>query len=444
MRREIKVMHHLSGHPHVVTFKGAYEDASHVHIVMVGRLLWIACWLLDCWLLPAGLLTFPGLLFARCLQQDMHTCTCSKANAPFPAAPQELCTGGELFEHIAAKGHYRERDAAHLMRTLLMVVEHCHEMNVVHRDLKVCMQNVGFGCPACVLLCNQPLKHAETPTHSPRTFCSASRAAATSRPSTLGCQRSSRSVGRVGWVVSILPATIATQQQPVDNTIQQPRRNTPIPHPPRPTPGGPGAARPGGVPLLHGPRGAQAQLRQGGRHLVVRRHHVHPAVRVAALLRVVDAADIPRRAARRARPGLAAVGHRLRRRQGLRAPHVGARPQAARDGERGAAARVDARQRRGAVGARPAARDPHAHEEVCGAQPAEEGGAAGGLGRFACCLRGRVLSATQQLSHGLPSITTAGHCHQPAPRGDRGHPRNVYRDGQRRQRHHQLRGAEGG
>jgi calcium-dependent protein kinase len=34
VRREIKVMHHLSGHPHVVTFKGAYEDAHHIHIVM--------------------------------------------------------------------------------------------------------------------------------------------------------------------------------------------------------------------------------------------------------------------------------------------------------------------------------------------------------------------------------------------------------------------------
>ena len=30
----------------------------------------------------------------------------------------------QLFEHIAAKGHYRERDAAHLMRTLLAVEEH--------------------------------------------------------------------------------------------------------------------------------------------------------------------------------------------------------------------------------------------------------------------------------------------------------------------------------
>lgn len=34
VRREIKVMHHLSGHPHVVAFKGAYEDSHHIHIVM--------------------------------------------------------------------------------------------------------------------------------------------------------------------------------------------------------------------------------------------------------------------------------------------------------------------------------------------------------------------------------------------------------------------------
>ena len=34
VRREIKVMHHLSGHPNVVTFIGAYEDAHNIHIVM--------------------------------------------------------------------------------------------------------------------------------------------------------------------------------------------------------------------------------------------------------------------------------------------------------------------------------------------------------------------------------------------------------------------------
>jgi serine/threonine protein kinase len=29
-----QVMQHLSGHPHVVEFKGAYEDNHNVHIVM--------------------------------------------------------------------------------------------------------------------------------------------------------------------------------------------------------------------------------------------------------------------------------------------------------------------------------------------------------------------------------------------------------------------------
>ena len=47
-------MHHLSGHPHVVTFKGTYEDAHHIHLVM------------------------------------------------------ELCTGGELFHRIGER-HYSER-----------------------------------------------------------------------------------------------------------------------------------------------------------------------------------------------------------------------------------------------------------------------------------------------------------------------------------------------
>ncbi|OVA16310.1 Protein kinase domain [Macleaya cordata] len=34
VRREIQIMHHLSGHKHIVSIKGAYEDQSSVHIVM--------------------------------------------------------------------------------------------------------------------------------------------------------------------------------------------------------------------------------------------------------------------------------------------------------------------------------------------------------------------------------------------------------------------------
>ncbi|VAI14852.1 unnamed protein product [Triticum turgidum subsp. durum] len=80
--REIQIMHHLSEHPNVVRIRGAYEDALFVHLVM------------------------------------------------------ELCAGGELFDRIVAKGHYSERAAAQLIRTIVGVVEGCHSLGVMHRDLK--------------------------------------------------------------------------------------------------------------------------------------------------------------------------------------------------------------------------------------------------------------------------------------------------------------------
>ncbi|GLJ39874.1 hypothetical protein SUGI_0815450 [Cryptomeria japonica] len=82
VRREIQIMHHLSGHPNVVTIKGAYEDSVHVHIVM------------------------------------------------------ELCAGGELFDRIIQRGHFSERKAAELTRIIVGVVEACHSLGVMHRDLK--------------------------------------------------------------------------------------------------------------------------------------------------------------------------------------------------------------------------------------------------------------------------------------------------------------------
>ncbi|EHA8587279.1 calcium-dependent protein kinase 10 [Cocos nucifera] len=82
VRREIQIMHHLSGHPNVISIKGAYEDAVAVHVVM------------------------------------------------------ELCGGGELFDRIIQKGHYTERKAAELARVIVGVVEVCHSLGVMHRDLK--------------------------------------------------------------------------------------------------------------------------------------------------------------------------------------------------------------------------------------------------------------------------------------------------------------------
>ncbi|XP_015696753.2 calcium-dependent protein kinase 22 isoform X2 [Oryza brachyantha] len=48
----------------------------------------------------------------------------------------ELCEGGELFDRIFARGHYTERAAAKLARTIVGVVQLCHENGVMHRDLK--------------------------------------------------------------------------------------------------------------------------------------------------------------------------------------------------------------------------------------------------------------------------------------------------------------------
>ncbi|KAJ1386501.1 Serine/threonine-protein kinase, active site [Sesbania bispinosa] len=80
--REIQIMHHLSEQPNVVRIHGTYEDSSSVHLVM------------------------------------------------------ELCEGGELFDRIVKKGHYSERQAAKLIKTIVEVVEACHSLGVMHRDLK--------------------------------------------------------------------------------------------------------------------------------------------------------------------------------------------------------------------------------------------------------------------------------------------------------------------
>ncbi|EHA8588878.1 calcium-dependent protein kinase 2 [Cocos nucifera] len=82
VRREVQIMYHLSGQPNIVELKGAFEDKHSVNLVM------------------------------------------------------ELCAGGELFDRIIAKGHYTERAAASLLRTIVQIVHTCHSMGVIHRDLK--------------------------------------------------------------------------------------------------------------------------------------------------------------------------------------------------------------------------------------------------------------------------------------------------------------------
>lgn len=69
VRREVEIMRRLPKHPNVVSLKDTYEDDSAVHIVM------------------------------------------------------ELCEGGELFDRIVARGHYTERAAANVLRTVVEVIQ---------------------------------------------------------------------------------------------------------------------------------------------------------------------------------------------------------------------------------------------------------------------------------------------------------------------------------
>ncbi|KAL3686284.1 hypothetical protein R1sor_008858 [Riccia sorocarpa] len=82
VRREVAVMHHLPAHPNIVALRAVYQDEAAVHLVM------------------------------------------------------ELCEGGELFDRIIARGHYSEREAAAVIRTIVEVVQVCHKHRVMHRDLK--------------------------------------------------------------------------------------------------------------------------------------------------------------------------------------------------------------------------------------------------------------------------------------------------------------------
>ena len=79
VRREVQIMHHLKGHANITYLKDAFEDRQAVHLVM------------------------------------------------------DLCSGGELFDRIDAKGTYSEHDAAALIRDIVSVVAHCHNLGVIHR-----------------------------------------------------------------------------------------------------------------------------------------------------------------------------------------------------------------------------------------------------------------------------------------------------------------------
>lgn len=48
----------------------------------------------------------------------------------------ELCTGKELYERLAKRKKYSEKDAARITRQMLAAINYCHQHSICHRDLK--------------------------------------------------------------------------------------------------------------------------------------------------------------------------------------------------------------------------------------------------------------------------------------------------------------------
>ncbi len=55
----------------------------------------------------------------------------------------EFCPGGELFEKIAEKNTFSEREASVIMYDIMLAIRHCHQLNIAHRDIKP--ENLMYG-----------------------------------------------------------------------------------------------------------------------------------------------------------------------------------------------------------------------------------------------------------------------------------------------------------
>ena len=83
MRREVRVMRHLTGHDHIVSLLETLEKDRWLYLVM------------------------------------------------------ENCGGGNLFEYVSSRKLLQEPEAARISRQLIQALSYCHHRGVVHRDLKL-------------------------------------------------------------------------------------------------------------------------------------------------------------------------------------------------------------------------------------------------------------------------------------------------------------------
>ncbi|GJP40669.1 hypothetical protein CLOM_g324 [Closterium sp. NIES-68] len=98
VRREVRLLRQAMGHPGIMRLHAVFEDDRDVHLVT------------------------------------------------------ELCDGGDLFDEIARRGRFSERDAAQVFMQVASAVAFCHSRGVMHRDIK----------PENILLSSSPLLASET------------------------------------------------------------------------------------------------------------------------------------------------------------------------------------------------------------------------------------------------------------------------------------------
>jgi MAP/microtubule affinity-regulating kinase len=55
----------------------------------------------------------------------------------------EYASGGELYDYLVVHGKMKEKEARAKFRQILSAVSYCHKKRVIHRDLKVFLDNLG-------------------------------------------------------------------------------------------------------------------------------------------------------------------------------------------------------------------------------------------------------------------------------------------------------------